>query len=287
MKGISKLLFMIILARSLLSDTIIIPDPSASIQAGIDIASDGDTVLVGSGTYDEELLISGKSIILASNYILSQDTTFITNTILEGNNRAFVIRIESTAGTGTSIIGFTIQNGTDGIYPLAPFNLQNNRITDCSDGVDYETGSGGICRDNIFDNNSDDGIDLDGAVDIIIENNKIIDNGDDGIEIRLHEYAGSILNITIQSNLISGNEEDGIQLIDYADISDRIFYINNNLIINNFMAGIGCMSDGNTAEDYEGASIIESIYLINNTIYGNEYGVTRRRQSDSQKQYNC
>jgi hypothetical protein len=34
------------------------------------------------------------------------------------------------------------------------------------------------------------------------------------------------------------------------------------------------MSDGNTTENYEGASIIEPIYIINNTFYSNEYGVT-------------
>jgi hypothetical protein len=274
LKGIFKLIFILLLFRSPVADIVDIPNPSASIQAGIDIAFDGDTVLVGAGIYDEQLVISGKTIILASHYILAQDTSFIANTIIDGNNRAFIIRIDSTVGPGTSIIGFTIQNGTDGIYPLARFNLQNNRIIDCSDGIDYETGSGGLCQDNIFENNSDDGIDLDGAVDILIVNNKIINNGDDGIEIRLHEYSGPLLNIAIQNNFISGNEEDGIQLIDYPDISDRIFYINNNLIINNAMAGIGCMSDGNTTEDYEGASIIESIYLFNNTIFGNEYGVT-------------
>jgi len=70
------------------------------------------------------------------------------------------------------------------------------------------------------------------------------------------------------------NGEDGIQFIDYAGLSDRNYYIENNLIKNNMMAGIGMMADGNTIENYEGASIPEPIYLINNTLDGNNYGIT-------------
>jgi len=40
------------------------------------------------------------------------------------------------------------------------------------------------------------------------------------------------------------------------------------------MAGIGCMSGGNTDEYYEAASIPERAYIINNTIVDNEYGLT-------------
>jgi hypothetical protein len=40
------------------------------------------------------------------------------------------------------------------------------------------------------------------------------------------------------------------------------------------MAGIGCMSDGNTDENYEAASIPERVDIVNNTIVDNEYGLT-------------
>ena len=273
-KTFVKLIIVLLLFRPSLADVIIITDPSESIQTGIDNAMHGDTVLVGPGLYEEQLVFSDKSIILTSRYFFSRDTSDIINTIIDGNNGAYVISIESTVDSTTSIIGFTIQNGDDGIFPAAKFNLLNSRIINCSDGVDYESGSGGLCKDNLFENNSDDGIDLDGSVEIVIDNNIIINNGDDGIEIRLHEYAGPLLNITIKNNFISGNDEDGIQLIDYPDVSDREYHILNNLIVNNAMAGIGCMSDGNTVENYEGASIIEPIFVIDNTIYGNEYGVT-------------
>ncbi len=70
------------------------------------------------------------------------------------------------------------------VYPHAPFKISNCHIKNCSDGIDYERSSGGICIDNKFENNSDDGIDLDYDVDVIIENNEIINNGDDTGNIR-------------------------------------------------------------------------------------------------------
>jgi len=117
-------------------------------------------------------------------------------------------------------------------------------------------------------------IDLDGTVDILIENNILENNNDDGIEIRLHAYTGTTVYNIIRNNLIYGNGEDGIQIIDYPDSSSRILIIERNLIYNNDMAGIGCMSDGNTQENYEGAPIPESILLFNNTIDGHSHGIT-------------
>jgi hypothetical protein len=251
-----------------------IPAEYISIQDGIDASANGDTVLIAPGIYYEQLVIGGKSITLTSNYIVSKDPAVIAQTIIDGSNTAYVLSILNSAGTETFIHGLTIQNGKDGIRPDTPFKISNCYITNCSDGIDYENGSGGICIDNTFIENSDDGIDLDDDVDIVIENNKILNNGDDGIEVRCQPYTGTTLNIKIINNIITGNEEDGIQLIDYPGLSDRIIYIENNLIVDNFMAGLGCMADGNTTEDYGGAAIPEPIYLINNTFSGNNHGIT-------------
>lgn len=61
-------------------------------------------------------------------------------------------------------------------------------------------------------------------------------------------------NCIIRNNIISGNKEDGIQLIDYQGTSSRTFYIENNIISGTGMAAIGFMSDGITVEDYRAAS---------------------------------
>jgi parallel beta-helix repeat protein len=276
MKILQKLVTILIIipGHFLFADIITIPTSYMTIQEGIDASQQGDTVLVTYGTYQEQLVISGKSITLTSIYFITGDSTDITKTIIDGNNGPYVISIDSSAGTETSIMGLTIQNGDDGIFPYALFNISNCIIRDCKDGIDYEGGSGGLCKNNTFVNNSDDGIDLDGDVDIIIENNKIINNNDDGIEIRLQPYIGITMNVIITNNIISGNEEDGIQFIDYNSLSDRIFYIKNNLIVNNAMAGVGCMGNAVTDETYEGASIPEPIFLISNTISNNNHGFT-------------
>jgi parallel beta-helix repeat protein len=209
--------------------TIRVPQDQPTIQAGIDAAQDGDLVLVSSGTYNEALTIANKTITLASLFYTTSDEQFVDQTIIDGNGLK-VITVEATAGLQTKIIGFTIQNGIEGISAFAKLDILNNRFTGHGDAIDYGSGGGGLCRNNVFENNSDDAIDLDNDSEAIIEDNVIRNNDDDGIEIRLYEYSGPTLNIIIRNNIISGNGEDGIQLIDYPDVSDRVFLIEGNLI---------------------------------------------------------
>ncbi|MCZ6915393.1 MAG: right-handed parallel beta-helix repeat-containing protein, partial [Gemmatimonadetes bacterium] len=217
-----------------------VPGDFSTIQAALNAASSGDTILVAPGTYVGQITIT-KAITLASHFLPTGDTSFIATTILDGGGAAFVIEIPSSAEAGATIQGLTIQNADDGIKPRAHFNLLNCLVRDTNDGVDYEDGSGGLVQFCTFELNNDDGLDLDNDVDLVIADNLIRNNDDDGIEIRMQSYNGPTLNITIMRNEIHGNGEDGIQLIHYDVPTDRFFEITHNYIYDNVDAGIGMM----------------------------------------------
>jgi parallel beta-helix repeat protein len=250
-----------------------VPEDEPTVQDGINAAQSGDVVMVSPGTYSGTLTLN-KAITLTSLYFTTNDEAYIASTILDGSGGGSVIDIPSGTPDRPTIMGFTIQNATDGIFPYAKFDFLHNIVRQTSDGIDYESGSGGLCQFNVFEQNSDDGIDLDGSVDIIIADNIIRNNGDDGIEIRMQAYSGPTMNYIIQRNEIYSNDEDGIQIIDYSDLSDRFLLIERNLIKNNAMAGVGLMDNGDTTEDYRAASIPERIHVFNNTFVGNDHGLT-------------
>jgi hypothetical protein len=251
---------------------IYVPEDAPTIQEGINLARKEKLVLVAPGTYQENVQISDKTITLASYFHTTGDPAFIDQTLIDGNGET-VITVNTSVGPETKIIGFTIQNGEDGISASAKLHILNNRFTGNKDAIDYQ-GGGGICRNNLFENNKDDAIDLDRSAEATIEDNIIRHNGDDGIEVRFHKYSGPTLNIIIRRNIITGNEEDGIQLIGYPDVSNRAFLIERNLIKDNGLAGLGLMDNKVTKEDFRGASILERIYVFNNTFTGNNHSLT-------------
>ena len=62
-----------------------IPDDYSSIQEGISVAEEGDTVLIADGTYYENLILD-KDITLASHFILDGNLNHRDNTIINGSS---------------------------------------------------------------------------------------------------------------------------------------------------------------------------------------------------------
>ena len=75
--------------------TINIPADYSTIQAGIDASSDGDTVLVAEGTYVENINYNGKNIVVGSLYLTTSDTSYISSTIIDGDQAGSVVTFDS------------------------------------------------------------------------------------------------------------------------------------------------------------------------------------------------
>ncbi|MBN2092436.1 T9SS type A sorting domain-containing protein [candidate division KSB1 bacterium] len=84
-----------------------IPENYKEIQQGINAAVNGDTVLIAEGTYYERIDFKGKSITVASYFLLDGDTTHISNTIIDGS--------QSLQGDSGSVVYFTANEDTNSI----------------------------------------------------------------------------------------------------------------------------------------------------------------------------
>jgi parallel beta-helix repeat protein len=121
-------------------------NPFRTIQHGVNMSASGDTVIVLNGTYLENVIIYYKSIVLASNYILSGDTLDIFNTIIDGDSISSAVRLDL-CDSSTLLTGFTIRNGVNeyggGIHLLNSDPLIYKNIITENYVVDNSSARGG------------------------------------------------------------------------------------------------------------------------------------------------
>jgi hypothetical protein len=255
-----------------------VPGDYATIQAAISAAQPADIIQVQPGTYNENLLIDRPVTITAETF--DQANPANNSTIINGSGGLATITIAPNLIQWPTIRGFVIQGGTNGIEADSPFIAEFNLFISSAVGVNYQWGSGGSNRNNVYFKPADDAIHLD-ALDrpLLIENNRILYAGDDGIEANLHDMPSppGPMDINIWNNMIIGSREDGIQLVDFPNDpqdTNRRFVIVGNLIANSAKAGIGVMANANTVEDLSGADMVEAVRVFNNTFYGNNHGIS-------------
>jgi predicted outer membrane repeat protein len=116
MKKITFLSAILLTANALLAQIIRIPADYPAIQQGINAANPGDTVLVSPGTYAEILTFSGKQITVASLFLTTRDTAYISQTRIDGNRTGDAVAFTSGEDSTALLCGFTLTNGNSGIF---------------------------------------------------------------------------------------------------------------------------------------------------------------------------
>jgi len=88
-----------------------VPGDYPTIQGAINHAADGDTVLVQPGTYHENVNFNGHNVVLASLFLTTRDTTYISSTIIDGDSPGPLITFSSGEDSTAQVVGFAIQDG--------------------------------------------------------------------------------------------------------------------------------------------------------------------------------
>ena len=246
--------FVFCLLSSALGGIIQVPQDQPGIQAGINAAFPGDTVLVADSTYYENIDFKGKAIIVASYFLMDGDTTHINNTIIDGSqpsdpNKGSVVSFVSGEDTTSVICGFTITGGSGTFY--SPTSAQ--------------VGGGVFC------NNS-------GCKAVA---NKIINNNVTGPAVRGGGFAaipfGNSANVVLKDNLIAHNIATadtyqsyggGVYLNCYARIDSNLISYNSSISnagsgnYKTMGGGIACIQS-----PYSREIIMENNLITHNTIF--------------------
>ena len=227
--------------------TIYVPDNYSTIQAAVNVAFDGDTIIVRDGTYNENIKVNKRLTIESEN---GPDKTIIRAKNWE--DCVFTVSVDYVNISGFKVVeaarGFheIIEIGEDGfhkkrvgsgsgrpvgihLYEADYCNISNNIASNNGDGISLSYSSYNTITDNIVNANNMDGISLVSSSNNFIMNNKASLNSGAGIFIfnstnntltnntaSNNRYFGfdfySCLRNTLADNTANSNRYDGISL---------------------------------------------------------------------------
>ena len=260
-----------------------IPTDHPTIQAGINTAADGDTVLVAEGIYFENISFRGKAITVASRFLLDGDTSHIANTVIDGSrpihpDSASVVYFISGEDTTSMLCGFTITHGSGTLTEFQWVDLWYKAQT--GGGIFCDNAGARIVHNRIINNHvAGVGWALGGGVyvdsydtltHVILDNNHISRNSLTAIE---NSWGGGLLLIshaTVTNNLISYNtsSSDGFAagaVVCWSETYPRYVVLKNNRIRHNAASGKHAGFGGGI--NISGAT---SVLIIGNDISYNE-----------------
>ena len=125
----------------------------STIQALIDAASAGDTILIDPGTYEGSINFQGKDIVVGSLFLTTGDSSYISQTILDAKQSGSVVRFENNESSGAVLSGLTLTGGhavegggifISGASPtLSHLLITGNKAYSCEVGDYFKAASGG------------------------------------------------------------------------------------------------------------------------------------------------
>ena len=258
------------------------------IQAAINAASEGDTISVTDGTYNENVVVN-KSVTLRSE-------NGSANTVINSTSGNTVLTLEA---DNITIMGFNITgaSGGHGIRLSSSSNnstLENNIVTNNGDGIVLYPSHNNTLKNNIIIENNGDGIYIEHSFNTILTENNVSVNDGNGINIAYSSNYSVLTNNIVNgnsdgiklytsnntiltSNIVNGNDEFGI----YFDTSENNTIVGN-VANDNLLAGIYLDSSGNNTLqnnvakgstyfgfylDSSSSNVLENNTAMNNTVY--------------------
>jgi predicted outer membrane repeat protein len=152
MKKLTPFAAMLITTNALFAQIIHIPADYPTIQQGVDAASNGDTVLVHPGTYHSNnyvnVHIQNKSITLASLYLITQDTSYISQTVIDGG---LDIDLSVIGSSNVRISGMTVTGGSCGIYCWGSNNVIMEQLIITGNSGGFNAAGAGVYISDCID----------------------------------------------------------------------------------------------------------------------------------------
>jgi hypothetical protein len=232
--------------------------------------------------------VAQNNLTIASRYYTTGDENYIDTTVIMGNNdknqEMFDSTMKKRESENLKFSVLTVKNS--GKFVIFNYGSEN-LVAHCKisnikrDGVSFDEEAGGKVLHTIIRDSGDDAIDVDSRIKGGFEfaHNQLFNSHDDGIEIHSWKDKRSKIKKTmkfdIHDNLIQDSRKDGIQLIDFADNTNRTFNIYNNRFINNGDVGVGAIFEltNHKKAGYKGTAMAELVELSNNTFDGNSYHI--------------